>query len=440
MLKQQHLQPSRRQFLVGGAYMATAAVGFHQSRELSASESPNEQLQLLTVGVANRAAANLQGVAGQRLIGLCDVDAGFLEAEAKKHANAKTFVDYREMIDKLADSADALIVSTADHHHAPAAIAGMQKGLHCYCEKPLSHTIEEARLMAELAEKKGLATQMGTQIHAGNNYRRVVEQIQSGVLGDIKRVHVWVGKGWGGGERPERADPVPKHLNWEQWIGPAPMRPYAKGRYHPAQWRRWWDFGQGTLGDMGCHYMDLPYWALRLNAPVKCKAEGPEVHPETCPLGLIVRYQFAASDHHGPLELVWYDGDRTPKKLEGLSPEQIPGSGVLFVGSEGMMVATYGGYRLLPEDKFRNVKEPPRTIADSIGHHAEWIEACRTGSSTTCHFGYSGRLTECVLLGNVAYRVGKEIEWDADAMRVTNAAEATQLIRKTYRKGWELPV
>ncbi|MEM0924955.1 MAG: Gfo/Idh/MocA family oxidoreductase [Planctomycetota bacterium] len=430
----------RRQFLAGSAGAFAAGIGVHQSTLVRASTSPNEQLELLCVGVANRASANLRGVEGQKLVGLCDVDANFLAAESKKQPNAKTFQDYRQMIDEMGDRADAIVVSTADHHHAPAALAGMQKGLHCYCEKPLTHTIEEARLMAELGREKGLATQMGTQIHAGSNYRRVVEQIRSGVLGEITRVHVWVGKGWGGGERPTKSDPVPKHLSWEHWIGPAPMRPYAKGRYHPAQWRRGWDFGQGTLGDMGCHYMDLPFWALGLKAPIRCKAEGPEVHAETCPLGLVVDYDFAASDSHGPLRLTWYDGNRAPKELENLSRGQLPGSGVLFVGSEGMMIATYGSYKLLPETKFRDVSEPPKSIADSIGHHAEWIEACRTGSPTTCNFEYSGALTECVLLGNVAYRTGKELSWDHETMTVSNVPEANQLVRKEYRKGWELPI
>ncbi|MEO1617314.1 MAG: Gfo/Idh/MocA family oxidoreductase [Planctomycetota bacterium] len=432
---------NRRRFLQSGtgAALAMSGVGFHGSTRLKASESPNERLQLLCVGVANRAAANLDGVNSQQLIGLCDVDANFLSAAAKKHPSAKTFGDYREMIDQLSGEADAIVVSTADHHHAPAALAGMNRGLHCYCEKPLTHTIEEARLMAKVATSKKLATQMGTQIHAGENYRRVVERIRSGVLGQIERVHVWVGKGWGGGERPETGDPVPKHLNWDQWIGPAPMRPYAKGRYHPAQWRRWWDFGQGTLGDMGCHYMDLPFWALGLRAPAKVVAEGPDVHPETCPLGLVVHYDFEASDSHGPLRMTWYDGDRSPKKLEGLRDDQVPSSGVLFVGSEGMMVATYGGYRLFPEEKFKESTEPARSIPRSIGHHAEWLEACRTGSPTTCNFDYSGALTECVLLGNVAYRLNQEILWDADQLRVTNAPAAERLIRKEYRDGWELP-
>jgi predicted dehydrogenase len=187
-----------------------------------------------------------------------------------------------------------VVVSTADHVHAPASVMAMKLGKHCYCEKPLAHSVFEVRTMARVAREGKVATQMGIQIHAGSNYRRVVEIIQAGLIGPVAEVHVWVGKGWGGGDRPPGAQPVPKNLHWDLWLGPAPERPFAAERYHPAQWRRWWDFGNGTLGDMACHYMDLPFWALGLKHPTTIEAEGPPVHPETCPLGLIVRYEFPA--------------------------------------------------------------------------------------------------------------------------------------------------
>ncbi|MDA0285691.1 MAG: gfo/Idh/MocA family oxidoreductase, partial [Planctomycetota bacterium] len=288
---------------------------------------------------------------------------------------------------------------------------------------------------AEAAKKHGVATQLGTQIHAGDNYRRVVEIIQSGAIGDVTEAHVWVGKGWGGGERPEQGESPPETLSWDLWLGPAPERPYAAGRYHPAQWRRWWDFGQGTLGDMACHYMDLPFWALNLRHPTHCVAEGPEVHPETCPLGLIVRYKFPARDDMPAVNLTWYDGDMIPKEVAG---QRVPGSGVMFVGSEGMMYANYGSYKLFPQEKFANFTPPEQTIPNSIGHHAEWIKACKDGSPTTCNFDYSGALTESVLLGNVAFRCGKALEWDADILEVTNTTEAARYLRKEYRKGWEV--
>ncbi|MCM2371612.1 Gfo/Idh/MocA family protein [Aporhodopirellula aestuarii] len=427
-------QPTRRSVLQGIAG-ATLASGVWSSVSAQPSLSPNEKLKVLCVGTANRASANLDGVESQDIVGLCDIDQTYLDRAAEKFKDAKTYRDYREMIDKEAEAADAIVISTADHHHAPATIRAMRAGLHCYCEKPLTHTIEEARIIANVAKETGVVTQMGTQIHAEDNYRRVVEIVQAGVIGDVKEVHVWVGKGWGGGELPEKADPPPPHLDWELWLGPAQRRPYAAGRYHPAQWRRWWEFGQGTLGDMGCHYMDLPFWALQLRHPISVEAEGPEVHPETCPLGLIVRYKFPARGELAPVDLTWYDGSMTPKTVAG---ERVPGSGVMFVGSEGSLFASYTKYKLFPKEKFADFVPPEQTIPNSIGHHAEWIQACKDGSPTTCNFDYSGALTESVLLGNVAYRVGKQIDWDGENLKATNSPEADAYLRKEYRPGWEV--
>jgi predicted dehydrogenase len=410
------------------------------------SLAANEKLQIACIGVANRAAANVDGVSGEAIVALCDVDETYLDrlvkpqgqpgAEAPaRFAGARVYHDYRELIDREAGKVDAVVVSTADHHHVPAAIRAVRKGMHVYCEKPLSHTVAEARLLAAEARKAGVATQLGTQIHAGDNYRRVVEVIRAGTIGDVTDVHVWVGKGWGGGERPATGEAPPKTLHWDLWLGPAPERPYAAGRYHPAQWRKWWDFGTGTLGDMGCHFMDLPFWALDLDHPTACEAEGPPVHPETCPLGLVVRYEFPARGGRGPVKLTWYDGTLTPKEVAG---EAVPGSGVMFVGTAGKMFADYGSYRLLPKEKFAEWKPPAASIPSSIGHYAEWLKACREKTPTTCNFDHSGRLTEAVLLGTVAYRAGKRIEWDGAAGRVTNSPEADRLITKTYRAGWEV--
>jgi len=242
-------------------------------------------------------------------------------------------------------------------------------------------------------------------------------------------------KGGGGGDRPEGGEKPPATLHWDLWLGPAPERPFVPGRYHPAQWRRWWDFGNGTLGDMGCHYIDLPFWALQLRHPTTCSAEGPPVHPETCPLGLIVRYEFPARGNKPPVKLTWYDGNLTPQEVAG---QRVPGSGVMFFGSEGMMFADYSNYRLFPTEKFAGFKPPEPTIPPSIGHHAEWLAACRDGTPTTCNFDYSGALSEAVLLGNVAYRTGQRIEWNAQTLRVTNSPAADALIRKSYRAGWEV--
>jgi predicted dehydrogenase len=429
-----HTKIHRRRFLQATT-AASLSAGVWSSATAQPSSAANSKLQILCVGTANRAAENINGIAGEDIVGLCDVDQNYLDRAAAAHPAAKTFADYREMIDQLAGKADAIVVATADHHHAPASIRGIRAGLHVYCEKPLTHTIEEARIIAETAQAKGLATQMGTQIHAEPNYRRVVEIVRSGAIGDINEVHVWVGKGWGGGELPTNTAQPPASLAWDLWLGPAPVRPFAEGRYHPAQWRRWWAFGQGTLGDMGCHYMDLPFWALDLRHPVSCQAEGPPVHPETCPMGLVVKYKFPARGEQPPVDLTWYDGNMTPRQVAG---ERVPGSGVMFVGSEGKLFSTYENYKLFPSDKFADFQPPEKSIPDSIGHHAEWIKACKDGSPTLCNFDYSGALSEAVLLGNIAYRTGQPLEWDAANMQATNCPEADQYIRKQYREGWEV--
>ena len=417
----------------------------------------NDLLQVACIGVANRATANVSAVAaatGVKIVALCDIDDTFMARQTKpgsvtvkedgkdvtketpaRFPDVRTYVDYRELIEREAGKVDAVVVSTADHHHAPASIRAMRKKMHVYVEKPLAHTVAEARLMAEEAAKNGVATQMGTQIHAENNYRRVVEVVRSGAIGPIHEVHVWVGKGWGGGTRPAGGQTPPATLHWDLWLGPAPERPFAPGVYHPANWRRWWDFGNGTLGDMGCHYIDLPFWALDLKYPTACEAEGPPVDPETCPLGLVVKYEFPARGDQPPVKLTWYDGNRIPKEVAG---QKVPGNGVMFVGRDGMMFADYGSYRLFPAEKYAGFQPPPQSIPKSIGHHAEWIAACREGTPTTCHFGYSGPLSEAVLLGTVAYRVGKRLEWDAAALTATNCPEAAPLVRKRYRAGWEI--
>jgi len=399
------------------------------------SKSPNGKLNLACVGTANRAGDDINGVKGENIVALVDIDDNYLNKAKSTFKDARGYNDYREMLDKEKGKIDACVIGTADHQHAPAAIRAIRNGLHVYVEKPLTHTVTEARILAEAAKKHGVVTQMGTQIHAEENYRRVVEMIQAGTIGNVTEVHVWVGKGWGGGERPTTEDAPPATLHWDLWLGPAPVRPFAVGRYHPANWRRWWDFGQGTLGDMACHYMDLPFWALKLRHPTTCEAEGPPVHAETCPLGLTVRYQFPERDGLSACKLTWYDGNMIPKEVAG---ERVPGAGVMFVGSEGKMYADYGNYRLFPAEKFANFKPPAPSIPRSIGHHAEWIKACKDGSPTTCNFDYSGALTESVLLGNVAYRTGKKLEWDAKTLKATNCPEADKYLTKQYRAGWEV--
>ncbi|CAN5875199.1 Gfo/Idh/MocA family oxidoreductase [soil metagenome] len=427
----------RRDFFRRSA-LTGAALWVAGSRSGLLAGSANEKLNIGIIGTANRASANINGVSGENIIAICDIDQNYLGRASEKFPRARIFQDFRKMLDECQDL-DAVVVSTADHTHAPATVRAMKQGLHAYCEKPLSHSVHEARVMAETAAEAGVATQLGTQIHSNDNYRRVVELIQSGAIGPVREVHVWCAKVWGGGDRPTDSVEVPQHLNWDLWLGPAPERPYHS-TYHPANWRRWWDFGSGTLGDMGCHVIDLAFWALDLKSPTHVEASGSPVHEETAPETLTAHWDFPARGVLPPVKLSWYDG---PARPEALSKPGMPdwGLGVLFVGDDGFLAADYGRRVLLPEEKFQDFEAPGPSIPSSPGHYVEWIEACKSGDSKSkplCHFGDSGPLTETVLLGTVAYRLGQPLDWDAAALKATNCPEADRLIRREYRKGWEL--
>jgi predicted dehydrogenase len=303
--------------------------------------------------------------------------------------------------------------------------------------------VAECRTLRDLAAKAGRPTQLGTQIHAGGNYRRVVELIQSGAIGAVTAVHVWCGASYGGKERPTARVPVPAGLHWDLWLGPVPEREYSP-EYAPFSWRNWWAFAGGTLGDFGCHFMDLPHWALDLRLPEWVEpVDGPPVHAESVPPWLIVRYRYPARTRGGrtlpPATLTWYHGGKQPEApLLDAEQREYFKSGVLFVGEKGNLLADYGRRQLLPEERFKDFPPPPPTIPDSIGHHQEWIEAIRNGGVTTCNFDYSGALTEAVLLGNVAYRAGRRIEWDGATGQARGVPEAAQFVQHTYRSGWRL--
>ncbi|MHB8901907.1 MAG: Gfo/Idh/MocA family protein [Thermoguttaceae bacterium] len=402
----------------------------------AAPKSPNQSLNVAVIGVSRRGGANLAGVSTENIVALCDVDAKNLAGASKQFPKAATFRDFRKMFDEVADRIDAAVVSTPDHCHAPAAAAAMRLKKHCYCEKPLAHTVAEVRVLTELSVQNGLATQMGTQIHAEDNYRRVVELVQSGAIGPVREVHVWHPGALGGQERPTDTPPVPDSLDWDLWLGPAPHRPYHPV-YVPGKWRSWWDFGNGTLGDFGCHYMDLPFWALKLAHAVSVEAVGPAAHPETTSPQLTVRYEFPARGDLPPVRLTWTNGHTQPEIVTRLGLQKWA-AGVLFVGQNGMLVADYGKRRLLPEKQFDGFSPPEPSIPDSIGHHAEWIQACKTGAATTCPFSYSGVLAETVLLGNVSYRSGAAFQWDAKNLKATNCPQAEPFLRRQYRSGWTL--
>ena len=440
---------SRRSFLGASALAAGAATfGFPS---IVRGQNLNEKLNIAMIGVGGRGAGNLGGVQGENITVLCDVNEKNLNGIAKHFSKARTERDFRRVYAKP-DEFDAVVVSTCEHTHAFGTLPALQLGKHVYCEKPLTHGIWEARVIREAAVKAGVATQMGTQIHAENNYRRVVELIKTGAIGKVNEVHVWVSRAWGWQseaeakeakdivfvqDRPKEEQPIPAELDWDLWIGPAPMRPYNEVYFPGPKWYRWWDFGSGTMSDLGSHWIDLPFWALDLDYPLTIEAQGPPVHPELAPASMQATYEYAARGDRGPLKLTWYQGFNKPEIFKQGGIPQWP-DGTLFIGDKGMLLSDYGKHVLLPEDQFKDFQAPDPFIPESLGHHAEWIHACKTGAPTTCAFAYSGLLTEANHLGNVAYRLGKKLEWDHANLRCPNAPEADALIHRAYRESWKL--
>lgn len=392
----------------------------------------NGKLRLGVIGVGGRGGDNLNGVADEELVALCDVDATTLGKALERFPMAKPYADFRRLID--AGGIDGVVVSTPDHTHAPATVRALRAGLHVYCEKPLTHSIAECREVLALAQRSKAATQMGTQIHSNDNYRRVVELVQAGAIGDVTEVHVWVGGGYCGGERPTDTPAVPAGFDWDLWLGPAPQQPYHPA-YAPFAWRGWWDYGNGTLGDMACHHMDLPFWALELVGPTMVAVDGPPPHADACPPWLIVKY-LMTKRAGGSVPLTWYHGDKRPRHFaDGLLPEW--GNGTLFVGSKGMLLADYDRLVLLPEKQFAGFVAPAPTIASSPGHYQEWIRQAKGEAIVaTCRFQYAAPLTEAVLLGCVAHRAGNAtLAWNAATGSTGNAA-ADAFLSRVPRAGW----
>lgn len=429
---------TRRQFL-RRTTVAVLAAPFLASGFAARGASRNEKLDVGVIGVANQGNYNLTNVAHENIVALCDIDDNYLKAASEKFPRAQTYNDFRRMLDQK--GIDAVVVATPDHCHAVAAVGALRSGRHVYCEKPLARTLSETRIITETARKENRVTQLGTQIHAGDNYRRVVELVQRGAVGPVKEAHVWVNSSYGGMELPTETPPVPANIHYDLWLGPVEPRPYSP-EWVPFKWRNWWAFGGGSLADFGCHYMDLPFWALDLKYPLSAEVlDGPPVHPESTPPWLIVRYEFPARGVLPPVRLTWYHGGRQPALLsEIVSPDHIGRwkSAVLFVGEKGMLLADYNRHQLLPEKDFAGFTRPAPFIRNSIGHHKEWTEACKNGGNTTCPFAYSGPLTETALLGNVAFRSGKTLQWDPVQLRAPNCAEAERYIQHRYRAGWSI--
>jgi predicted dehydrogenase len=456
----------------------------------------NDRFYVAGIGVGGKGAGEVRDVtaAGGTFVALCDVDADRAAKTFQSLPDARRYTDFRVMLEKE-KGIDAVTISTPDHTHAHPALMAMALGKHVYCQKPLTHSVHEARLLTQAAERYGVQTQMGNQAHAGEPIRRAVELVRAGVIGPVREVHAWTNRPiWPQGqaaldERERLADqPKPSGLDWDLWLGPAPDRPF-NGCYVPFRWRGWWDFGTGALGDMACHIVDMAYWALDLGWPTAIQAESSGLTDETGPLWSTITYQFPARASVGsgqqgsavgpravvaqpPVKFVWYDGSRdgkpnapyellqrateeagedfdeepasdSPAKKKKKAPGGIDSPGrwdLILVGEQGLMLFQRGNtnWIVTPSSRLEALADVPRTIPRVANEDVEWVEACKGGPKALSSFDYSGPLTEMVLLGNLAVRLGKPIQWDAGALKATNAPEADELIRRQYRPGWEL--
>jgi len=419
-------------------------------------QAPSDTLNIGCVGVWGKGASDIVSVSTENIVALCDVDdemmARFLKSERHtpeqqaKYEKANKYRDFREMLDKER-SLDAVVVSTPDHTHAVIALRVIKMGKHVFVQKPLTHTVKEARLLTQEAKKAGVITQMGNQGHAGEGARLICEWIWDGAIGSVEEVHVWTNRPiWPQGiEAPKEIPSVPSTLDWDVWLGPARWRPYHPA-YHPFVWRGWWDFGTGALGDMGAHLLDPPFWALDLGHPSTVQASSTKFTKDSYPLAEIVTYQFPARGKLPPVKLVWYDGGLMPPRPKELENGRMMGDesgGCLFVGKKGLlMCGTYAeNPRLVPEELMRSYERPAKTIPRSPGIHEEWVAAIKAGKKSTTDFEYSGPLTEVMLLGNIAVRMQEAktvLEWEPETMEFTNLPEANAFLHKEYRTGWSL--
>ncbi len=437
-------QSSRRQFLKGVAGTATVLTATSWSRVFGASD----RLRLACVGVGNKGRDDLTQIAASPkvdVVALCDIDQTekHLGGAARKYPGASTFSDWRRLFEKARDF-DAVSVSTPDHTHAPVALAAMQLGKHVFCQKPLTHTVFEARQMQLAAKKYRVVTQMGNQIQSHSAYRTAVKLVHDGTIGKVKEVHSWQAgtmRWMLVDDRPAGADPIPKEVHWDNWLGVAPERPYKTEIYHPFNWRAWQDFSNGQLGDFGCHILDPVFLALKLTAPLTIRAESAPLNREVWARWSTIHYVFPGTEHTAgkTINLTWYDGKGKfpPREALGL-PEsyRLPGAGSVLVGEKGIMVIPhYAIPKLFPEETFGSVKIEP---VPSRNHYTSWADACRGEGETTSSFAYAGPLTEAVLLGTVAMRTPKEtLHWDSAALKISKPAAANGLLTRTYRKGWE---
>ncbi|HZT36487.1 MAG TPA: Gfo/Idh/MocA family oxidoreductase [Bryobacteraceae bacterium] len=424
-------------------------------------QAPSDTLNIAGVGVGGMGRRYLQNCESERIVALCDVDHGFAANVFRRYPKAKVYRDFREMLDKE-KAIDAVVIATPDHNHAIVQMAALRMGKHVYSAKPLTRTLYELRAVANAAREAKVATQMSVQTCASDEAQSVAEILLSGAIGPVSEVHVWCDHPLypAGQQRPTTNPPAPEALDWDRWIGPAPYRAFHP-LYHPWLWRSWWDFGTGTVGDMTCHALHVFYEALELGAPVSVHGSRTKMHGglfhmspdgrETLPplietpdcesYSTMVAWDFPARGERPPVRVHWYDGGlRPPRPLELDPRTPLPSSGLLFVGSKGKMLAGYSGgkVRLLPETQYRDFQPPPKTLPRAAGHYREWIQAAKGGKPASCNFELGSRLTEVALLGTLAARAARYLEWDSANLRITNDADANQWVNPPYRKGWSL--
>lgn len=431
---------NRREFLrhIGiGSLVSMASPAIIRGR------SAHSRIHLAGVGVGGKGWTDLgQSSFGHDVVAICDVDETRLERAAQRYPMARKYTDWRKLLEQ--SDIDALTVSTPDHMHAPISFRAISMGKHVYTQKPLTHSVYEARVLTRLAKQKGVVTQMGIQHHSSARIKTGVQVVQDGIIGKVREVHVWTnrpGQYWQQQlQRPSGNDPIPQHFHWDLWLGTAPSRPYRAGKtYHPFHWRGWWDFGTGALGDMGCHLIDPSFKALELGFPISVWAEGPSPLPESGPRWSIVHYDFPGTQYTTKqLRMTWYEAGLKPPSHLFNAPPDWPGSanGTLFIGEKGNLFLGWPEpAQLFPEDTFSNYILPRHS---DDNHYTQWTNAILEREIPSAPFSYSGPLTETVLLGNVAFRTQKKLEWDHDNLQARGVPEATQYIRRPYRNGWEM--
>jgi len=448
-LKMSHT-PTRRSFLQQTAVLGAVGMGGSLLKpHLVRADSPNGTLNVAYIGVFGIGRTHILNThrLGVNCLTYCDVDPAQMGDAKQRWENAVAYTDYREMFDKQHRNIDAVMIGTPDHQHYTPTMIAMQLGKHVYVQKPLTHTVWEARQLLLASRKYKVVTQMGNQGHANEGNRVIVEYIRSGLLGTIKEIHAWSNRPtWpqGMANRPDGEDPIPDGLNWDAWIGPAPMRPYKRGVYHRSMWRGWWDFGGGALADMACHTIDGIYWAMEPGHPLAVEPfTTTPVSEESFPKSSVVKYEFAAKGQQPAWNLYWYDGGLKPQMpVDFEMGRNLPVSGNLIVGSKATLLVSgdYGDRsQIIPDARHREIGRPPQMLERSPGHYEEWVMACRGEKSIDfpgSNFEYSAPLSEVVLLGNVAIRAGRRIEWDGDKLEVTNLPQANKWITKEYREGW----